>query len=120
LADRNLCSALYKAGVLDLVAPQYYELEGLFTESSKISNEVSSIESAWLPLVNDNAAKVGLGYGHASVVSETMMFSSFATVWKTLVTKYPSLRGAFCWEATADHAEEWSFETTFRPLIIGD
>jgi hypothetical protein len=101
------------------VAPQYYDLEGLSTESSKISNEVSSIESAWLPLVNYNAAKVGLGYGIASVVPETMTFSSFATVWKTLVTKYPSLRGAFCWEAAADHAEGWSFETTFHPLIIG-
>ena len=117
-AARNLCSTLYKAGVLDLVAPQYYDLEGLSTESSKISNEVSSIESAWLPLVNYNAAKVGLGYGLASVVSETMMFSSFATVWKTLVTKYPALRGALCWEAAADHAEGWSFETTFHPLII--
>jgi hypothetical protein len=102
------------------VAPQYYDLEGLSTESSKISNEISSIESAWLPLVNYNAAKVGLGYGIASVVSETMMFSSFGTVWKTLVIKYPSFRGAFCWEATADYAEGWSFETTFHPLIVGD
>ena len=28
-------------------------------------------------------------------------------------TLYPS-------QATADHAEGWSFETTFHPLIIGD
>ena len=102
------------------VGGEYYDLAGLFTESSKIGNGVSSIESAWLPLVNYNAAQVGLGYGLTSAVSDTMIFSSFATVWKTLVTKYPSLRGAFCWEATADHAEGWSFETTFQPLIIGD
>ena len=118
-ADKATCSALYAAGVLDLVAPQYYDLTGLSAETDKISNEIDSIETTWIPLVGGEASKVGLGYGLASVVSETMTLDSFSTVWTTLAAKYPQLRGAFCWEAAADAAESWSFSTTLGPLIAG-
>jgi hypothetical protein len=118
-ADKATCSALYAAGVLDLVAPQYYELTGLSAESDKISNAINSIEAAWIPLVGGDSSKVGLGYGLASVVSETMTLASFRTVWTTLAAKYSQLRGVFCWEAATDAAESWSFSTTFAPLIAG-
>jgi hypothetical protein len=116
-ADKATCSALYTAGVLDLVAPQYYDLTGLSGEAGKIRNAISSVETVWIPLAGGEASKVGVGYGLASLVSETMTLSSFSTVWTTLAPKYPQLRGVFCWEAAADAAEGWSFSRTLGPVI---
>lgn len=116
-ADRAVCAALHAAGVLDLCSPQYYDLTGLTSEASKISNMVSSIETSWLPQVSGDASKLGLGYGISSAVSETMTLASLTTAWNTLVAKYPALRGAFAWESHADAAGSWAFETTMAPLL---
>jgi len=117
---RALTASLHSAGVLDLVSPQYYDLSGLSGETAKISNLVSSIENSWLPQVGGDASKIGFGYGIASVAGgETMTQASAVTCWNTLVAKYPTLRGIFAWEANGDLAQNWAFETTFAPLVIG-
>jgi LysM repeat protein len=118
-SDRAAVRALYTAGVLDLVSPQYYELSGLTTEASKVANVVNSITNSWLPQVNGDASKIGLGYGIASAVSETMTIPSFVTAWLTLSKTYPALRGVFSWEAHADSTELWLFETAMVPIVVG-
>jgi len=116
-AARSICQEMYKAGVLDLVAPQYYDISGLGNETSKISGAVDSIKDDWLPLVNGDASKVGLGYGISSAVTETMSLTSFVSVWETLAAAHPTLRGVFCWEAAADASEAYSFATTLAPVL---
>lgn len=115
--DRTITSELYKAGVLDFVAPQYYGLTGLNTDTDKINHIVNNISSIWMPIVGNDASKIGVGYGIASTVSETLSLSSFTTAWKTLVSKYPSLRGTYSWEAAADSQQNYLFASTLAPLI---
>lgn len=117
-ADKATCSALYAAGVLDLVAPQYYDLKGgLPAEADKVRHAINNVETAWLPLVGGEASKVGLGYGLANAVTDTMTLASFGTVWAALAASHPQLRGAYCWQAAADAADGWTFSTTLGSLI---
>jgi hypothetical protein len=116
-ADKATCSALHAAGVLDLVAPQYYDLTGLSAEPDRVSHAVSNMETAWLPLVGGDASKVGLGYGLANAVPDTMTLASFASVWAALAAAHPRLRGAYCWQAAADAADGWPFCGTLGPQI---
>jgi chitinase len=114
---RQVCAALYQAGVVDLVAPQFYGLSGLTDENSKIANMVSEIENTWLPVVGNDASLLALGYGVAGVaVGETMLPASFLSAWDTLTKSLPTLRGAFCWDADADAQQNWSFATSFAEI----
>jgi chitinase len=114
---RQACEVLNAAGVLDLASPQFYDLEGLADDASKISNLLSEIEGKWLPAMGGDASKLAIGYGIGSTVSETMTPPAFGSAWGTLVKAYPTLRGAFCWDATADAEQNWEFATTFGPVI---
>lgn len=115
---QQACTTLYQAGVLDLVAPQFYELSGLTSESSKITNLVSQIENTWLPVVGNDASMLALGYGIASAVTEeTMLPASFLSAWNTLVKQFPTLRGVFCWDANGDAEQNWSFATSLASVI---
>ena len=43
--DRTSAGALHRAGVLDLVSPQYYDLAGLYSELAKVDNAVRSLSA---------------------------------------------------------------------------
>ncbi len=117
--DQQVVQALYQAGVLDLVSPQYYDLTGLSTEQSKISNAVSSIEGVWAPLVNHDYSKLGFGFettGESS--SNTMTVASCVSAWNTVVAAHPSLRGAFCWESAQDASIGYAFAQVMAPVVL--
>ena len=78
-AAQLVCHAMNSAGVIDLISPQFYELEGISGETAKILNLVNYVNNTWLPVVDGDASKIALGYGIASAVSETPTLTSFTS-----------------------------------------
>ena len=118
-AAASVCATMYRAGAIDLVMPQFYELEGISGETAKISNLVNYINHTWLGVVGGDASKLALGYGISSDVSETMTIASFSSAWTQLAKAHPTLRGVFCWESAGDAATGYAFANAMSPLIGG-
>jgi hypothetical protein len=100
--DRVVAQALHAAGVLDFVAPQFYDLTGLNTEADKRDHAINNIQSVWLPLVGGDASKVGLGFKNVGLPSETMQVSTSVATWNALAAAHPGLRGGFVWNLELD------------------
>lgn len=115
-SDVSTAKILVANNALDMVSPQYYDLSGLNTETDKINHMTSNIQSVWIPAMGGDARKVGIGCAQTGA-SEVMAIGSCVTAWKTLVSKYPSLRGAFVWEAQGDYNSRWSFLNTMGPVV---
>ncbi len=113
--DMATVKVLAQNGALDLVSPQYYDLTGLSTEADKINHMVSNIP-LWISAMGGDASKVGIGCALTGA-SEVMSVGSCVSAWKSLVSKYPKLRGAFVWEAYGDYTMGYSFLKTMGPVV---
>jgi chitinase len=106
----TVANQLCKSSALDVCSPQFYGLTGLTTDEQKISNAVSRMEDNWIPSMGGDASKTGLGFGLSPrSAAETMTLSDMLTVRRTLVQKYPSLRGVFSWEVSCDRNNNYQF-----------
>jgi len=115
-AAQRACRALCTAGLVDFVAPQYYDMTGPGSEAARISYLTTASEE-WLGVVNGRASKLGLGYGMPPAAVQTMSLASFAAAWTRLRRAHPALRGVFCWEAAADASQGYPFAATMAPLV---
>ncbi len=114
---QQTCRAMCDAGVLDFVAPQYYDMTGPpGGQAARIDYAVKA-SSEWLPVMNGSASKLGLGYGIAPAATQTMSLTSFASAWAAVARAHPGLRGVFGWESAADASHGYSFATAMAPLV---
>jgi Glycosyl hydrolases family 18/TAT (twin-arginine translocation) pathway signal sequence len=108
----SVAKQLNQARALDVCSPQFYDLSGLSTDQERVNNAVSRMKNNWIPAMGGDASKCGLGFGLRPCSGETMTLSATVTVWKTLVQKYPALRGAFSWDVSCDKSTGYPFATT--------
>ena len=88
--DRFLLKAMRDAGVLDWAGPQYYDWSG-FSEPGFISRRTDD----WVQDLGAGKVLLGLtaNYGNGPSLEDCMR------EWDAVRTRYPDIRGMFCWSA---------------------
>lgn len=114
---QQTCHAMCDAGVLDFVAPQYYDMSGPPRDQDARIRYAVAASHEWLSVMHGSASKLGLGYGITPAVTQTMSLASFASAWAQVAEAHPGLRGVFGWESAADASHGYSFATGMAPLV---
>lgn len=109
-ADRDAphLVGLYQAGVMDFVAPQYYDGPGLNVQS-QVQSITAFYINAGLP-----ASRMGIGFGIQSGYYWTTQ--NAVACYNTLENTYPTLRGAFNFSKQGDPND--TFASQVAPSIL--
>jgi len=109
--DRVLCKAMMSAGVMDYAGPQFYDSSDL-TQAGTIT----SLMEDWIQNVaGGDASKMVIGL--SSNYGAGPSLATCQSVWKTLSTKYPKLRGVFAWSAQDDAGGSYNWGKAMGPLV---
>ena len=73
---QQTCHAMCDAGVLDFVAPQYYDMSGPPRDQDARIRYAVAASHEWLSVMHGSASKLGLGYGITPAVTQTMCLAS--------------------------------------------
>lgn len=108
-ADRDFAQAMNRAGVLDYIAPQWYDGPGL-TNVGTILNQLD----IWTHLVGQEKVVVGLGVRDGA---NYMSSSEARSAMQQILGRYPNIRGAFQWEVDYDMKNGRGFARSVAPLL---
>ncbi|GAA1874896.1 hypothetical protein GCM10009836_65100 [Pseudonocardia ailaonensis] len=108
--DEAFCRDLARAGLLDLCGPQFYDGPGL-TDAAYIADTAAH----WATLVG--ADRLYIGFGVIANAPNYLTAAQCATAYKGVAAAVPGVRGAFCWNTSADEAAGWAFAKTVGPLV---
>jgi chitinase len=106
--DVTFCTAMVQAGALDYCAPQYYDGPDLADPSYVVSNAPQ-----WVSALGPTHVVIGFGVDNAA---NYMTPAQAADTWNQLAITYPTLGGAFDWNASTDETQGWPFADTVAPL----
>lgn len=109
--DRVLCKAMLASGAMDYAGPQFYDSEGY-----KNGNTIIAYMEEWIrDVAGGDASKMVVGYSANYGAGPTL--ATCQSSWKTLVAKYPKLRGVFTWSAQDDASGGWNWSKAMQPLV---
>lgn len=107
--DRQITKAMSDAGVLDYAGPQFYDSPDLTQAATIIS-----LIKEWVTHLG-SAKKVVIGLTSNYGAGPTL--ATCQSVWKTLSTTYPDLRGVFAWSAQDDAKGGWNWGKAMGPMV---
>lgn len=119
---KQLAGALNKAGQLDLICHMFYDYS---TSESSWLNGVTSRVTELISGYGIPPSKIGIGVKNVATAGSTADTSSTTTVattlaaWKTLLGRYPDLRGIYVWSLNLDQSVGYPYLAQVAPAVIG-
>lgn len=107
--DLGMATALKNAGVLDYAGPQWYDgAEG--NGSTDITTQIDT----WSTAIGESRLVVGQSANYATGLT----VAQWSSLWDTIETAHPAIRGAFAWSHGTDRAASYTWASTLGPKVL--